>query len=286
MNLRNMMNSLLKLGSSISKNNGRSIFKEGLVNKVISKKIDNTYHIYGRVMDNKNEYCIHIKFDLKDEVKAVKCTCNQFEENSREINNYICAHIVATMYKFYYEAYTKIQKQKIINNNSNNINKNNDNCNSNDNKFINNINKPLNLDIKLKQIKVNNKNEYYLELRAGKEGTIAVEALGKFLFEEDNKFKYKDYLIIDFLRKKLNADRSRITNGRSFKLYDNELKELLNLIDNKKEIQLNYDYMNYTSVIHKEDIPLIFTIKKKGEAIIVKPQKKSIIPLNLSLIHI
>ena len=40
MNLRNMMNSLLKLGSSISNNNGRSIFKEGLVNKVISKKID------------------------------------------------------------------------------------------------------------------------------------------------------------------------------------------------------------------------------------------------------
>ena len=280
MNLRNMMNSLLKLGSSISKKNGRSIFKEGLVNKVISKKIDNTYHIYGRVIDNKNEFSTHIKFDLKDKVKAVKCTCNQFEENSREINNYICAHIVATMYKFYYEAYTKIQKQKIINNNSNNINKNNDNCNSKDNKFINNINKPLNLDIKLKQIKVNNKNEYYLELRAGKEGTIAVEALGKFLFEEDNKFKYKDYLIIDFLRKKLKADRSRITNARSFKLYDNELKELLNLIDNKKEIQLNYDYMNYTSVIHKEDIPLIFTIKKKSEAIIVKPQKKSIVPLN------
>ncbi|WP_294186314.1 DEAD/DEAH box helicase [uncultured Clostridium sp.] len=273
MNLRNMMNSLLKLGSSISKNNGRSIFKESLVNKVISKKIDNTYHIYGRVMDNKNECSTHIKFDLKDEVKAVKCTCNQFEENSREINNYICAHIVATMYKFYYEAYSKIQKQKIINNSI-------DKSNSNDNKFINNINKPLNLDIKLKQIKVNNKNEYYLELRAGKEGTIAVEALGKFLFEEDNKYKYKDYLIIDFLRKKLKADKSRITNARSFKLYDNELKELLNLIDNKKEIQLNYDYMNYTSVIHKEDIPLIFTIKKKGEAIIVKPQKKSIMPLN------
>lgn len=280
MNLRNMMNSLLKLGSMISKNNGKKLFEEASVNKVISKKIDNTYHIYGRVIDNKNEYSTHIKFDLKDEVKAVKCTCNQFEENSREIDNYICSHIVATMYKFYYEAYSKIQKQEAKNNNSNNINKNNNNYNNNENKAINNINKPLNLDIKLKQVKVNNKNEYYLELRAGKEGTIAVEALGKFLFEEDNKFKYKDYLIIDFLRKKLKVDRSRVTNSRSFKLYDNELKELLNLIDNKKEIHLNYDYMNYTSVIHKEDIPLIFTIKKKGETIIVKPQKKSIIPLN------
>ncbi len=280
MNLRNMINSLLKLGSMISKNNGKKLFKEASVNKVISKKIDNTYHIYGRVIDNKNEYSTHIKFDLKDEVKAVKCTCNQFEENSREINNYICSHIVATMYKFYYEAYSKIQKQEVKNNNSNNINKNNNNYNNNENKAINNINKPLNLDIKLKQVKVNNKNEYYLELRAGKEGTIAVEALGKFLFEEDNKFKYKDYLIIDFLREKIKADKSRITNGRSFKLYDNELKELLNLIDNKKEINLNYDYMNYTSVIYKEDIPLIFTIKKKAEAIVVKPQKKSIIPLD------
>lgn len=259
MNLGNMMNSLLKLGSSISKNKGKNLFKEGLVNKVISKKIDDTYHIYGRVLDN-NEYSTHIKFNLKDEVKEVKCSCNQFEENSREIKNYTCSHIIATMYKFYYQVSNDVQKQEVKN--------------------IKTLSEPLNLDIKLKQVKTNNKNEYYLELRAGKEGTIAVEALGKFLFEEDNKFKYKDYLIIDFLRKKLKVDRSRITNGRSFKFYDNELKELLNLIDNKKEIQLNYDYMNYTSVIHKEDIPLIFTIKKKGEAIIVKPQKKSIIPLN------
>ena len=170
MNLRNMMNSLLKLGSSISKNNGRSIFKEGLVNKIISKKIDDTYHIYGRVLDNKNEYSTHIQFNLNDEVKAVKCTCNQFEENSKEIRNYTCSHIIATMYKFYYKASNKIQKQEI--------------------KSTRVLNNSLKLDIKLKQVKVDNKNEYYLELRAGNEGTIAVETLGKFLFDENNKFKY------------------------------------------------------------------------------------------------
>ena len=260
MNLRNMMNSLLRLGSRISKNNGKSLFKEDFVKKVISKKIDDTYHIYGRVLDNKNEYSTHIKFNLNDEVKDVKCTCNQFEENSREIRNYTCSHIIATMYKFYYEVSNKIQKQEV--------------------KKTRDLNKSLNIDIKLKQVKVNNKNEYYLELRAGSEGTIAVEALGKFLFAEDNKFKYKDYLIIEFLRKKFKEDKSRIINGRSFKLYDNELKELALLIDSKKIINLNFDYMNYTSQIHKEDIPLIFTIKKKGEAIVVKPQKKSIIPLD------
>jgi SNF2 family DNA or RNA helicase len=260
MNLRNMMNSLLKLGSSISKNNGKNLFKEGFVNKIISKKIDDTYHIYGRVLDNKNEYSTHIKFNLNDEVKDVKCTCNQFEENSREIRNYTCSHIIATMYKFYYEVSNKVQKQEV--------------------KKARDLDKTLNLDIKLKQVKVNNKNEYYLELRAGREGTIAVEALGKFLFDEDNKFKYKDYLIIEFLRKKFKEDKSRISNGRSFKLYDNELKELALLIDSKKNINLNFDYMNYTSQIYKEDIPIIFTIKKKGEVIVVKPQKKSIIPLD------
>ncbi len=260
MNLRNMMNSLLKLASSISKNNGRNIFKEGLANKVISKKIDDTYHIYGRVLDNKNEYSTHIQFNLNDEVKAVKCTCNQFEENSKEIRNYTCSHIIATMYKFYYKASNKIQKQEI--------------------KSTKVLNNSLKLDIKFKQVKADNKNEYYLELRAGNEGTIAVETLGKFLFDENNKFKYRDYIFIDFLRKKLKEDKSRITNLRTFKIHDNELKEVLNLIDNKKEISLNYDYMNYTSQIYKEDIPFIFTIKKKGEGIVVKPQKKSIIPLD------
>lgn len=340
MNLRNMLSSVLKLGSSIAKNNGKKLLKEGFVKKIISKKIDDSYHIYGRVIDSNIEYSTHIKFNLQDEVKSVKCTCNQFEENSRQIRNYICSHITATMYKFYYEASSKLKKQESNNRNSfisnththakphtNNINNNdiisndinnndtntysninidsniysniysdnniNSNTNpkikggtnnnkiiTNSNKIINNINKPLNLDIKIKQVKANNKNEYYLELRAGKETTIAVEALGKFLFHEDNKFKYKDYLTIDFLREKFRKDKSRIVNGRSFKLYDNELKYLLKLINSKKEINLNYDYMNYTSLIYKEDIPLIFTIKKKADAIIVKPQRKSIIHLD------
>ncbi len=259
MNLRSMMNSLLRLGSSISINNGKNLFKNNLVKKIVSKKVNGIYHVYGRVLDNKSEYSIHIKFNLNDEVKEVKCTCNQFEENSKEIKNYTCSHIIATMYKFYYEVSNKLQKQE--------------------DKNTKLLKEAINIDIKLKQVKVNNKNEYYLELRSGKENTIAVEALGKFLFYEDNKFKYKDYLVIEFLRKKFKEDKNRIFNARSFKLYDNELKEFLNLIDSKKEITLNYDYMNYTSQIYNEDIPLIFTIKKKGDAILVKPQKKSLIPL-------
>lgn len=274
MNLKNMMNSLLKLASSISKNNGVVLFKKGLVNRVISKKIDDTYHIYGRVIEDsssrsnlekKLEYSTHIKFNLQDEVKGVKCTCSQYEENSKEIRNYTCSHIIATMYRFYYEVSNKAKKKEISNGKAEGIKA---------------LKKALNLDIKLKQVKINNKNEFYIELRSGIEKTIAVEALGKFLLDSFNNFNKEDSLIIEFLKDKLKKDNFRIIDGRSFKLYENELKEFLLLIDNKKEISLNYDYMNYNSQVHKEDIPLIFTIKKKGGAITVKPQKKTIIPLD------
>ena len=279
--LRNMINSLLKLSSSISKNNGESLFKKGLVNKITSKKIEDTYHIYGRIievnssgsnLDRKVEYSTHIKFNLKNEVKEVKCTCSQYEENSKEIRNYACSHIVATMYKFYYE---------VINKAKNKVDKNNL-VKGQEANTTGNLRKNLNLDIKLKQVKVNNKNEFYIELRSGMEKTIAVESLCKFLLDSFNNFSEEDSLIIELLKDKLKKDSTRIIDGRSFKLYDNELKELLLLIDNKKEISLNYDYMNYNSKIHKENIPLIFTIKKKGETIIVKPQKKTIIPLDSS----
>ncbi|MBE6054950.1 MAG: ATP-dependent helicase [Clostridium sartagoforme] len=277
MNLQNMMNSLLKLGSSISKSIGINLFKEGFVNKIISKRIDDTYHIYGRVLDNKNEYSTHIKFNLKDEVKEVKCSCSKFEENSKEIKNYTCSHIVATMYKFYYELSNKIQNQEVNNSKSSNSrNSRNSNKGTTNNYFKDYIS----IDIKIKQAKVNDKNEYYLELRAGKENTIAVEALGKFLFDYNNKFRYKDYVVIEYLKKKLKEDKSKIINGRSFRLDEYELKEILLLIDGKKNITLNFDYMNYTSLIYRGNIPLIFTIKKKGETILVKSQRKSLVPLD------
>lgn len=102
MNLKAMMDSVLKLSSSISKNNGIAFFKKGLVSKVVSKKINDTYHIYGRVLENKDEYSTHLKFDSNNKIIDTKCSCNQFEENSKEMKNYFCSHLVATMYRFYY----------------------------------------------------------------------------------------------------------------------------------------------------------------------------------------
>lgn len=260
MNLKAMMDSVLKLSSSISKNNGIAFFNKGLVSKVVSKKINDTYHIYGRVLENKDEYSTHLKFDSNNKIIDTKCSCNQFDENSKEMKNYFCSHLVATMYRFYYA----------ILNNKENIKKEK-----------NEINKRLlKLDIKIKQVKINRNEEYHLEFRAGEENTIAVEALGKFLFDENNKFNENDTLIIDFFKAKFKENKSRIVDSRSFVLYKNEIRSFLKLVDNNKSIVLTYDYMNYSSTIYKEDMPLIFTLKKKGEALIVNPQKKSTIPID------
>ncbi|WP_099346695.1 DEAD/DEAH box helicase [Clostridium tertium] len=260
MNLKAMMDSVLKLSSSISKNNGIAFFKKGLVSKVVSKKINDTYHIYGRVLENKDEYSTHLKFDSNNKIIDTKCSCNQFEENSKEMKNYFCSHLVATMYRFYYS----------ILNNKENIKKEKSEINK----------RILKLDIKIKQVKVNKNEEYHLEFRSGEENTIAVEALGKFLFDENNKFNENDTLIIDFFKAKFKENKSRIVDSRSFVLYKNEIRSFLKLVDNNKSIVLTYDYMNYNSTIYKEDIPLIFTLKKKGEALIVNPQRKSTTPID------
>lgn len=260
MNLKAMMDSVLKLSSSISKNNGIAFFKKGLVSKVVSKKINDTYHIYGRVLENKDEYSTHLKFDSNNKIIDTKCSCNQFEENSKEMKNYFCSHLVATMYRFYYAI---LNNKENIKNDKSEINK-----------------RILKLDIKIKQVKVNRNEEYHLEFRSGEENTIAVEALGKFLFDENNKFNENDTLIIDFFKAKFKENKSRIVDSRSFVLYKNEIRSFFKLVDNNKSIVLTYDYMNYNSTIYKEDMPLIFTLKKKGEALIVNPQKKSTIPID------
>lgn len=203
MNLKAMMDSVLKLSSSISKNNGIAFFKKGLVSKVVSKKINDTYHIYGRVLENKDEYSTHLKFDSNNKIIDTKCSCNQFEENSKEMKNYFCSHLVATMYRFYYS----------ILNNKENIKKEKSEINK----------RILKLDIKIKQVKVNKNEEYHLEFRSGEENTIAVEALGKFLFDENNKFNENDTLIIDFFKAKFKENKSRIVDSRSFVLYKNEI---------------------------------------------------------------
>lgn len=257
MNLKIMMGNFLNISSSFSKSKGLELYKRKNISKVEGKSINNIYHIYGKGLDNKEEIRTHIQFDNTNNIISLKCTCNTFLENSREVKNYSCSHLVATMYKFYYLVIEKNNKYK----------------------EEKNITKELNLDIKLKQYKLNNEEIYLLELRAGEESTLAIELIGKFILDKSNIFSKNDIKVINYLKNKIKENK-RIFEKRYFVLYKNELREFLDLIDENKSITLTYDYMNYTTLVYRIDIPLIFTLKKNDENIVLKPQKKIIIPLD------
>ncbi|WP_300382507.1 SNF2 helicase associated domain-containing protein, partial [Clostridium sp.] len=137
------------------------------------------------------------------------------------------------------------------------------------------IKEKLKLDINIKEDKVKNEVSYYVELRTGKGNTITVETLGNFLYTL-NKLDYtkEDSRVLEFLIKILKTDNKRIIEGRKFIIKDSELRILLSLIDKNKTISFVYDYMTYKTKIIKENIPYIFTVKKRDNQIILTNQKK------------
>ena len=61
--------------------------------------------------DESRVYSCHIKYDLMNEkVIGTTCTCNTYEEFSRYKKNYVCKHIIATIFSFYIIAKNKIKK--------------------------------------------------------------------------------------------------------------------------------------------------------------------------------
>ena len=113
MNLKTLLDTILSSGSNISIKEGKEIHKSKLVSNLNSKKIDNVYHIYSKVSeeDESRVYSCHIKYDLMNEkVIGTTCTCNTYEEFSRYKKNYVCKHIIATIFSFYIIAKNKIKK--------------------------------------------------------------------------------------------------------------------------------------------------------------------------------
>lgn len=86
------------------KKEGEDAFNKGLVTYFKGKKIDDIYHIYGRVKTQSKyseEFNTHIKIDLqKKRLEGVKCSCDDFKEFDSSGYTLMCSHIAATSYKF------------------------------------------------------------------------------------------------------------------------------------------------------------------------------------------
>ena len=119
MNLETINKNMLKLSSLYTRTQGEKLLKEAYVKDLKGKNIDNIYHIYGQVLNgNKsNIYRTHIKINNKtDRIIDTRCTCETFDENRRQIRNYVCKHIMGTFFTFYNVAKKNIKnkEEKIV----------------------------------------------------------------------------------------------------------------------------------------------------------------------------
>ncbi|WP_243106762.1 hypothetical protein [Clostridium septicum] len=172
MKLKDIVNGVLYSGSNFIRTQGKTLFDLKLVSNIKSKKIDNIYHIYGKVLNENNskDYSCHIKIDLNsNKIIGSNCSCEDFSNNSKYNINFICKHIIATTYKFYDLAKEKIpnlkQDSELNGNRILKLWKNKKNI------------EILDLNIKIKSINTEKYNYYEAEFRIGNKYNNLINSL-------------------------------------------------------------------------------------------------------------
>jgi SNF2 family DNA or RNA helicase len=102
--LNELKSIVFKSASNVMKKEGEDAFNKDLVTYFKGKKIDNIYHIYGRVKDKSElkEFNTHIKINIqKKKLDGATCSCDEFKEFVSSGYTLMCSHITATAYKFF-----------------------------------------------------------------------------------------------------------------------------------------------------------------------------------------
>lgn len=263
MNIKVVRDNVMKFSSSFSREGATSILKAKGVKDLKGKKIENIYHIYGKINSENKDYNTHIKVDMKtNKVLDTKCSCDTFIENRRHIRNYVCRHIIATNLAFYLVGKSK----------ASNINKRSEEV----------VNKrKLKLHISIKCSMLNEINTYKCEFRIGESTTNLITSLKDFLEKDtiifNDLFTYhsrrdffseEDTKIIEFLK----SHKEKISD-RFLNLKGKDLREFLSLL-NERKISFNYDFITYESKVKKENVPLSLTIRADKDSFILRSQKK------------
>ena len=78
---RILENIIFKTCSSINKNKGKELLSKGLISNIQGKKIDDIYHIYGKVEGENNLISTHIKINLKTrKLIGFRCSCKNYSD--------------------------------------------------------------------------------------------------------------------------------------------------------------------------------------------------------------
>lgn len=291
LNLDIFMKNLVRRTSSFTREQGKKLIKEAYVKDVKGKSIDGIYHIYGSVLnDDKNwDYNTHIKINMQNsDIMGTNCSCETFKENSKHIKNYVCKHISATNDVFYSLAKKKMQKNKLKSNNKPKLVKEkNEEHKGQEKRF-------LSLDINIKHMLKEGITLFNCEFRIGTGNLNLILDLKDFLYKNSLKkpLKFNDGFTYNPLKDEFLDEDKRVLqfvashkdmiSGRYLRLKQNNLKDFLKLIDEKKKINFNFNSINYEVKVKKENVSVALTLKEGKEGFILSHHKKFPIILNNS----
>nr|WP_242862226.1 DEAD/DEAH box helicase [Clostridium perfringens] len=289
LNLDIFMKNLVRRTSSFTREQGKKLIQEAYVKDVKGKSIDGIYHIYGSVLnDDKNwDYNTHIKINMKNsDIMGTNCSCETFKENSKHIKNYVCKHISATNDVFYSLAKKKMQKNKLKSNNKPKLVKEkNEEHKGKEKRF-------LSLDINIKHMVKEGITLFNCEFRIGAGNLNLILDLKDFLYKNSLKkpLKFNDGFTYNPLKDEFLDEDKRVLqfvashkdmiSGRYLRLKQNNLKDFLKLIDEKKKINFNFNSINYEVKVKKENVPVALTLKEGKEEFVLSHHKKFPVLLN------
>lgn len=291
LNLDILMKNLVRRTSSFTREQGKKLIKEAYVKDVRGKSIDGIYHIYGSVLnDDKNwDYNTHIKINMKNsDIVGTNCSCETFKENSKHIKNYVCKHISATNDVFYSLAKKKMQNNKLKSNNKTQLVKEkNEEHKGQEKRF-------LSLDINIKHMVKEGITLFNCEFRIGAGNLNLILDLKDFLYKNSLKkpLKFNDGFTYNPLKDEFLEEDKRVLqfvashkdmiSGRYLRLKQNNLKDFLKLIDEKKKINFNFNSINYEVKVKKGNVPVALTLKEGKEGFVLSHHKKFPVILNNS----
>ena len=90
-----------------------------------------------------------------------------------------------------------------------------------------------------------------------------------------DEFLDEDKRVLQFV-----ASHKDMVSGRYLRLKQNNLKDFLKLIDEKKKINFNFNSINYEVKVKKENVPVALTLKEGKEGFVLSHHKKFPVLLN------
>ena len=275
--LNEYLDEVFKKASSHTRNEGQVIYKQKGISNLKSKRIEEIYHIYGRAFEKNNIYNCHIKlhFNPKKTIEAT-CTCDEYIQFSKLKKDYVCKHIVATNYEFYYAIKSKLNRKAI----KEPVER-----------------KKLKLDIELGTEIINYKEWFTIKLKIGENALFQIQNINEFLKARQSKnrfiinnnlmydgynhtFRSEDNIILDYIFMYMRQRKNELNESIN-KIYIDSynIKEFLNKIPKEKSIKFINKHIPYNSYIKREMLNWGINLRLDGDVLSIGSKKKMPIAL-------